>query len=110
MNQTYSRQAGKLLERERKWQEKKRENRERALMEKSKLLLKLYFKYTNPEIKSTTEQQVFAFYRLQEKSLSDLQIILRIDEYEKSLEGEPGADPVKFCESLNSLVFCTSQQ
>lgn len=103
MNKTYSRQAGKLLERERTWQEKKRENRERALMEKSEVLLELYIKYINPEIKSTPQQQALAFYRLQENLLTDLQIVLRIDEYEKRLEGEHGADPVKFCESLNHL-------
>ena len=103
MNKTHNRKAGKILERERIRQEKKREKRERVLMEKSEVLLDLYLKYINPEIKSTPEQQVLAFYRLQEKLLTDLQIILRIDEYEKRLEGEKGADPVKFCESLNSL-------
>lgn len=109
MKETYSRKAGKILERERIWQKKIREKRERVLMEKSKLLLELYLKYINPEIKSTPQQQALAFYRLQEKSLSDLQIVLRIDEYEKRLEGEPGTDPVKFCGSLKSMSIVDSQ-
>lgn len=108
MNKTHTRKAGKILERERIWQEKKREKRHRVLMEKSEMLLNLYLKYINPEIKSTPDQQLEAFYRVQEKSITDLQIVLRIDEYEKRLEGEPGADPVQFCKSLNHLPILGS--
>jgi len=98
MDKTNTRQAGRQLEQQRIRQKKIRENRKRVLMKKSQMLLVLYLNYINPVTQTTRDQQLKAFYQLQENSLTDLQIILRIDVYENQLAGGRGVDPAKFCE------------